>query len=102
MRIVRIKSYFVITIFTAGVLFADEPPQKQVALPPQPSAEEAKAPLTSTDVIDNIPNITSKTDVDRATDIFLKGGFCVVTALLFLAGFLAVKSNSGQKTYTSS
>ncbi len=95
------KSAFVITIFTSAVLFADEPSLSQSALPSQPTAEEVKALPPPAEVIENIPNITSKKDVDRTTDIFLKGGFCVITALLFLAGFLAVKTNSGQKTYHS-
>jgi hypothetical protein len=101
LRFVRLKSAFVVTIFTSAVLFAEEPPLNSQASPPQQSAEEAKAPTPSMQAIESIPTVPTKKDVDKATDMFLRGGFCVITALLFLAGFLVVKTNSGQKTYTS-
>ncbi|MBM3193331.1 MAG: hypothetical protein FJZ59_03765 [Chlamydiae bacterium] len=101
MKFVRLKSAFVCTIFTTAVLFAEEPPIVSQASPPQQTAEETKAPSPSMQAIDSIPTVPTKKDVDKATDVFLRGGFCVITALLFLAGFLVVKTNSGQKTYAS-
>lgn len=98
----RLKSAFVCIIFTTAVLFAEEPPVVNQASPTQQTAEEVKALSPSMQAIESIPTVPTKKDVDKATDIFLRGGFCVITALLFLAGFLVVKTNTGQKTYSSS
>ena len=101
MRLVRLKSFFVVTIFASAVLFADEPSPESASSPPQVNLEEAKALPPSIQAMESIPNITTKKDIDKATDMFLKGGFCVVTAVLFLAGFFVVKSNSGSKVDVS-
>lgn len=85
------------TTFTTAVLFSAEPSPSQASSPPQQLAEETKATPPSVQVLESIPNITTKKDIDKQTDVFLRGGFCVITALLFLAGFLVVKNNSGQK-----
>lgn len=102
MRLIRLKSFFVVTIFTSGVLFADEPSRESASSPPQGSLEEVKAVPPSVQAMESIPNITTKKDIDKSTDMFLKGSFCVVTAVLFLAGFFVVKSNSGSEVDLSS
>ncbi len=103
MRFNQIKTFLLVSIFTSSVLFADEPPALEVAPPPQLNAEEVVVPSsTAVQAMESIPNVATKKDIDRSTDIFLKGGFCVITAVLFLAGFLAVKSNSGIHTSASS
>ena len=99
MKIMQVKSIFILTFFTSAVLFSAEPSEVQEASPPQPIAEEAKAISPSIQAMESIPHITTKKDIDKATDMFLKGGFCVITALLFLTGFLVVKNNPGQHTH---
>jgi hypothetical protein len=100
MRYIRIKSAFILTIFTSAVLNA-EAPSLESTKPPQPNAEEvhSNTPTPSVQAMESVPMVTSKKDVDRMTDIFLRGGFCVITAVLFLAGFMAVKSNGGTRVH---
>ena len=103
MRFNQIKLILLVTIFTSSVIFSEEPLISEVAPPPQINSEEVLAPsATAVQAMESIPNIATKKDIDRSTDIFLKGGFCVITAVLFLAGLLAVKSNSGIHTSASS
>jgi hypothetical protein len=99
MRLLRIKSVLVVTVFASGVLFGEEPPINDEVRPPQATAGEVQATPSVVQAMESVPMVTSKKDVDRATDIFLKGGFCVISGVLFLAGLLLVKSNSGSKVH---
>lgn len=98
----RFKSFSIVTIFSSGVLFSGEPPVSEEVKPPQALAGEVQTPPTVVQAMESVPTVSSKKDVDRATDIFLKGGFCVISGVLFLAGLLIVKSNSGSKVHKES
>jgi hypothetical protein len=102
MRFIRVKSAFILTIFTSAILNAEEP-SLETPKPPQVNIEEVHSDNTrpSVQALESVPMVKSKKDVDHMTDIFLRGGFCVITAVLFLAGFLAVKSNGGSRVHSA-
>lgn len=98
MKFLRLKSTFVAFVFTSTCLFAEEPSLESAPVVSEPASEEVTKTPELSQVVEVVPTVSSKKEQDMKTDRFLKGGFCVLSALFFLAGYLVVKSHEGQRT----
>ena len=100
MRFIRTHSLAIGAIFTVVSLFAtEEPHEKVIPLPPEEEAVALPQPFSPNVAEVIVPTVPDKKDQDKTTDRFLKGGFCILSALFFVAGFLIVKSSEGHRTY---
>lgn len=105
MRWIRLQSACVVSVFIVVSLFSNEPSMEEGSLLPAEDTQSSAVDPENTNVPQEdlvndtvVPTVLNKQEMDKKTDRFLKGGFCALSALAFLAGLLMVKSHTGQKT----
>ena len=66
------------------------PPEEEAVVLPQPYLPDVAGAVS--------PSVPDRKEKDEKTDAFLKGAFCVISALFFITSYIIVKSNEGYKT----
>lgn len=104
MKNLRLYTLLTMTAFATSPLYSEEeakPPIVQEA-PLEEGAsnqeEMADQQLTSTKVDEKLDEgEIDASERDQRTDMFMRGAFTLLSALLFLAGYFSVKTNQGKR-----